>query len=396
MENYTIGGMITGADEISALFSAEEATEEKEEKQKPIKPAEEEEEKQETAEDINPLELFKTEEQEEEDPERVGKSEDKKAEDLEREPSKNKELGSSPETLYSSIANSLAEDGALSNLSEDDLKEIKDVESLVAAMRKQVDSMLDDTQKRVNDALQAGIEPDQIQQYEQAISYLDGLTEDDISAETPEGEKLRRTLLYQYQLSLGVKQDKALKMVERAFAGGTDVEDAKDCVDSLKEKYQADYKSLIDSGKEQVKLAKQKQEEDIKKFKKILLEDKGVLGDIEVDAKTREKAFDNWFKPNYKNENGVYQSAIQKYIAENPMDFQMKVALLYTMTDGFTKMGNVLTQTVKKEKKKAMKDLEAVINNTKRTSSGLLNMLDADEDTNFRGVQFATPDMWKK
>lgn len=389
--------MITGADEISALFSAEEAEEVKE--KTPAEPEEKEEkETTETAEDINPLELFsqeQPEEEEDEDPEKVGKSEEDTTEKLEREPSKDKKTGSSPEILYSSIANSLAEDGTLSNLSEDDIKEIKDAESLVAAMKKQVDSMLDDTQKRINDALNAGVEPTQIQQYEQALNYLNGVTEDDLSAETPEGENLRKAIIYQYQLSLGLNQDRANKMVERAFAGGTDVEDAKEYIDALKEKYKRDYETLIEDGKEKTKLAKQKQEEEVKKFKKTLMEDKTILGDLAVDAKTREKAFTNWMKPVYKNEQGQYQSAIQKYITENPMDFQMKVALLFTMTDGFTKMGNVLTQTVKKEKKKAMQDLEAVINSTSRNSRGLLNLSGGnDEDSTFN-VKLAPPGMWK-
>lgn len=399
MENYTIGGMITGADEISALFGNNEVEETAEEQKKETTDTQEKpEEEQETAETIDPLSLFKEDEDKDEEKksEKVGKSEEDNAEDLEREPPKDKKTGSSPETLYSSIANSLAEDGTLSNLSEEDIKEIKDAESLVAAMKKQVDSMLDDTQKRINDALNAGLEPSQVQQYEQAIQYLNNLTEEDVTAETQEGENLRKTLIYQYQVSLGLNQDRATKMVERAFAGGTDIEDAKEYLELLKEKYQNDYKNLINEGKEQAKLAKQKQEEEIKKFKKTLMEDKTILGDLAIDAKTREKAFDNWMKPTYKNEQGQYQSAIQKYIAENPADFQMKVALLFTMTDGFTKMGNVLTQTVKKEKKKAIKDLEAVINNTQRTNSGLLDLSAGDDDANFRGVKFAPPESWYK
>jgi hypothetical protein len=79
-------------------------------------------------------------------------------------------------------------------------------------------------------------------------------------------------------------------------------------------------------------------------------------------------------KPTHRTENGTYQSEIQKYIAENPTDFQMKVALLFTMTEGFTKMGKVIQQAVKKEKKKAIQELEHTVNNTQRTPSGTINM----------------------
>ena len=116
------------------------------------------------------------------------------------------------------------------------------------------------------------------------------------------------------------------------------------------------------------------------------------MGDIEIDAKTRQKALDNWMKPTHRNEEGIYQSALQKYIAENPVDFQMKVALLYTMTEGFTKMGNVLKQTVKKEKNKAMKELEHVVNNTRRTPNGVIDM---SGGSSFNGMKIAPKELWK-
>jgi hypothetical protein len=89
--------------------------------------------------------------------ERVGDENDITSEGEEGELSTHTDEGSSPNNLYSSIANSLAEEGALSFLSEEDLNEVKDSESLVAAMRKQVEAMLDDEQKRIKNALDAGL-----------------------------------------------------------------------------------------------------------------------------------------------------------------------------------------------------------------------------------------------
>jgi nitroimidazol reductase NimA-like FMN-containing flavoprotein (pyridoxamine 5'-phosphate oxidase superfamily) len=84
-----------------------------------------------------------------------------------------------------------------------------------------------------------------------------------------------------------MSEAKATKMVERAFAGGTDIEDAKDYLDSLKEHYNNQYTSLIENGKKATLEAKRKQEEDMKKAKETLLKGSNILGDIEVDAKTR-------------------------------------------------------------------------------------------------------------
>lgn len=392
---YTINGMITSQEDIQELFGGSAEEPENKEEKKPEEtpggaPSPEQEEQEEVTEVVSPEDLFPG--QEEEQPERVG---DEEEEIEERVPSK-QTGGSSPAKLYSSIANSLAENGTLSNISEEDLKGVKDAESLVAVMKKQVESMLDDTQKRINDALNAGLEVPQVVQYENAIKYLNGITEDALSEESPEGENLRRYIIKQYQLSLGLDETKADKMVERAFSGATDVEDAKEYLEALKKKCNDDYTKYLEEGKNQEKLRKQKQEEDIKKFKDTILKDTSILGDIEVDEKTRQLAFDNWIKPTHKNDKGVYQSAIQKYISEHPMDFQMKVALLFTMTDGFSKMGNVLKQTVKKEKKKAMQELENVVNSTQRTPSGGINFFGKDPDANFNGLQIAPPSSWRQ
>lgn len=392
---YTISGMMTDPGEITALFGGTEV-EETAPDNSAVETQEPEvlddDDTQEVTEEIpvnaTAEELF----EEEEFSERVGNDNDD-TEGTERGLSETE--GSSPAKLYSSIANSLAEDGALSNLSEEDLKEVKDSETLINAMKKQLNSMLDDTQKRIKDALDSGMEVSVIKQYENTINYLDNISDSQLEEETQEGEKLRKALIYQYQINLGLSEDRANKMVERAFSGGTDIEDAKEYLEALKDFYRDKYTEQINAGKKEVQERKKQQEEEIKKFKNTLLKDAHILGDIEVDERTRKLAFENWMTPTHKNEQGNYQSAIQKYIAENPMDFQMKVALLFTMTDGFTKMGNVLKQTVKKEKKKAMQELEKVVNNTQRNSFGSLNLFGKDEDSSFNNLQFAPKSAWK-
>lgn len=403
---YTINGMVTDPSEINSWFGdsveeqpdnnpggGQEEKETKEEKEEPLKNNPDEN----TITDENHLEAADLFEEEEDkggkgSQGRVG-NEDKP--ENEREPSE-QPGGSSPAKLYSSIANSLVEEGALSHLSEEEVKEVKDAETLVAAMKKQVESMLDEKQKRISSALEAGIPDVQIKNYEGSIQYLESLTDDQISAEDADGEKIRRELIYAYQMSLDGNEDRANKMVDRAFKQGTDVEDAKEYREALKTYYQKEYQKKIDEGKAEAETRKKQQQDEIKRFKETLLTDKKILGDIEVDDKTRQLAFDNWMRPTHKTEKGTYQSTIQKYIAENPADFQMKVALLFTMTDGFKNMGNVLKQTVKKEKKKALEELETIVNSTQRTPSGVFNPRGKDPEASFNGLHFASPDSWKQ
>jgi hypothetical protein len=71
------------------------------------------------------------------------------------------------------LAKALKEEGVLSAVTEEDLKEIKSAADLVEAINKEVDSKLDSTTKRVKEALTNGIEPSKVQTYENAINYLD-------------------------------------------------------------------------------------------------------------------------------------------------------------------------------------------------------------------------------
>lgn len=182
---YTISGMMTDPGEITALFGGTEVEETAPdnsavEMQEP-EVLDNDDDTQEVTEEIpvnaTAEELF----EEEEFSERVGNDNDD-TEGTERGLSETE--GSSPAKLYSSIANSLAEDGALSNLSEEDLKEVKDSETLINAMKKQLNSMLDDTQKRIKDALDSGMEVSVIKQYENAINYLDNISDSQLEEET--------------------------------------------------------------------------------------------------------------------------------------------------------------------------------------------------------------------
>jgi hypothetical protein len=153
---YEIGNMVSSQEDISALFNI--ADDSSIEDTKPIETEEKDtpkEKEEKTVTEMTAEELFGGLS------ERVGNDEDN-LESEEKEPIANED-GSSPEKLYSSIANSLAEDGALSFLSEEDLQEVKDSETLVAAMRKQVEAMLDDEQKRIKIALDAGMQIPEVQ-----------------------------------------------------------------------------------------------------------------------------------------------------------------------------------------------------------------------------------------
>ena len=364
---------ILSADEIEGLFEDQEIQD--------TQPEENEENTDENQENNNKETEETTEvttEDESEKPEGVG-SEDNIEE---QEDTTSNKSGSSPKNnFYSSIAKAFAEEGIFPDLDDESASKIKTPEEFRDLIEDRIKSELDERQKRVDEALNAGVEPSDIRKYENTISYLDSIKDETITSENEEGEKLRKQLIYQDFVNRGYSQERATREVKKSFDAGTDIEDAKEALKSNLEFFQGQYDNLIEEAKaEEEKEIKQRKEQ-AEKLKKSILEDKEVFGELSIDKKTRQKIFDNISKPVYKDPNtGQIFTALQKYEMENRTDFLKNVSLVFTLTDGFKNLDGLIKGKVKKEVKKGIRELENVLNNTARTSDGNLRFVSNVED----------------
>lgn len=291
--------------------------------------------------------------------------------------------GTSPKTnFYSSIASALKEDGIFQNLDNDKAKEIKDAESFAQAMRDEVTAQLDERQKRIDEALNAGIEPSEIQKYERTLNYLDSIKDENISDESEQGEQLRRQLIYNDFINRGYSKERAQREVKKSFDAGTDIEDAKESLKSNKEFFKNSYDSIVEEAKKAEEREVEERKKDAETLKKNILEEEKVFGELQIDKATRQKVFDNISKPVYKDpETGELFTALQKYEMDNRLDFLKNVGLIYTLTDGFKNLDGLIKGKVKKEVRKGLRELETTINNTARTSDGNLKFATGvDED----------------
>lgn len=317
---------------------------------------------------------------EDEQPESVGSAK-KKEDNKEQEEPASDEDGTSPNNFYSSIANALTEEGIFPDLDEETIKKVETAEDFRDLIEAQITAGLEEKQKRVLAALDNGVEPSQIKMYENTLNYLSSITENQLKAESEDGENLRKKLIYQDFINRGYSQQKAQKYTERAIENGTDIEDAKEAYQSNKEYFQEEYNSLLKEADEKAAIAKQEQEKQAEALKSSILKDKNLFGDIEIDNKTRQKVYDNIAKPVYKDpDSGQYMTAIQKFQKENPNDFLKYVSLTYTLTNGFKDFDSFTKGKVKKEVKKGLKELEHTLNNTRRTSGGVLNLVTNAKD----------------
>ena len=238
---------IFSQEDIENLFNdeGEETKETKESTQDT--PPEEKETKEinnetETTEELNVEGLF------EGTPESVGSEEHQEGEDTDSE---RKPGSSSPKqnNFYSSFAKALKEDGVFPDLDDKTVDDIKEAEDLAEVIEAQIQARLDEKQRRIDEALNAGVEGIEIKQYENTIAYLDSITEEALLAEDDKGAALRRQIISQDLLNRGYSREEAEEELKDIFDNGSDVRKAKRALASNKDFFKSNYKKLIDDAK---------------------------------------------------------------------------------------------------------------------------------------------------
>jgi hypothetical protein len=245
----------------------------------------------------------------------------------------------------------------------------------------EINARLNDAQRRIKKALEDGVEPTDIKKYENTLNYIASITDANIAEESEKGEQLRRNLIYQDFLNKGYSPEKAQKFTERTIDAGTDVEDAKEALQSNKEYFQGAYNKLLREAEEEAQAEREERQQQAARLKDSILKDKNLFGDIELSADVRKKAFDNISKPIYRDpETGEYFTALQKYEMENRADFLKYTGLVYTLTNGFKDFDSFTKGKVKKEVRKGLRELEQTLNNTSRNTNGSLKMVTGVQD----------------
>lgn len=309
-----------------------------------------------------------TEEVESESQESVSSKENR--EDTETPSSKESEPesknASSPKAdVYSVTIQSLKDDGVLPDLDDEFIKTVNSPEKFIEAIDKQVAAKLDEQQRRIKEALDSGVAPEEVKELEQTVQFLDGITNEKLEDEGEEGETLRKTLIYQDLILKGFKEDKAKRAVEKAVADATDIEDAKDAYEALKGHYTTQYQDIVEAQK-QTKLAEENaQKEFYTGLQKLTLDTDTPFEGLQVDKKTRQKIYDNITKPVHKADNGIQLTELQKYASENPKELSYYMGLFYTMTDGFKKLDKFIASPVSKAKEKNIRNIEKLVETNK-------------------------------
>lgn len=365
MEELDLDNILSG-DEIATLFEEPPKKEPKEE------PKEEKKEETTDFDEDNPFGTSQKESVGSEDEDIQGKGD-----------TDNNGVSSSPKNknFYSSITDALVVDGIFPDLDKETIQNVKTPEDFQKIIEEQINARFTEKEKRINEALNNKVEPSVVQQYESTIDYLNNINDDSLSAEDEEGENLRRQLIYNDYLNRGFSKTRAEKMVNDAIENGTDIDDAKDALQGVKDFYNNKYKEILDSAKENEKKLAEERTKQSENLKKSIMEDKNLYGDVDIDKATRAKIYDFITKPVHKDSNGNYMTALQKYQSENTIEAMKNFAICYTLTNGFKDWSKLGNKQAKKEVKKGLANLEKVINSTSRNNDGSLGFVSFDESS---------------
>ena len=350
--SFDIGGILS-EEEASKLFEEQaeglqEVPTQPEENEN--EPAEEEESEKELA------------------PEKVGEEEDETVDDAIDQ----KGDGSSP-NVYSSIANAFKEDGIFPDFTDEEINAATTPDAFGELIEKAINARLDEKQRRIDEALGNGVQPDTIRMYEQTLQYLGSINEEVLSSEGEDGENLRRQLIYNDLVNRGYSQEKAMKEIEKSFRSGSDIEDAKDALDALNRFYKKGYEDIQNNAKKQAEALRESQKKQSEDFRKMVLEDEVKLGDTKLDKKTCQRVFDAVSKPTYKDpDTGKLLTEVQRFQKEHPLEFLKQLGMWFVLTDGGKNTEGFTKQQVRAEKNKGIKELERKINSTSLNPDGSL------------------------
>ncbi len=353
---------------IEGLLSEEEATELFEKQVQNDKPEDinENDSAEETVEEDGTEEIAQ-------EPENVGNDE---KDEENKENATIQENGGSSQSVYSSIAAALKDDGIFPDLSDDELEAVKSADDFGELFEKAIELKLTEKQRRIDAALGNGVAPDKIKMYENALEYLESIDSEMINGEGEESENLRKQLIFADFKDKGFSEEKARKEVEKSFKSGSDIEDAQDAYESLKTSYNSQYENLQKEAEKEMNELKAQRKKDLDNFQKSILESDIKIGDTNIDKKTRQKIYDTAIKPVYKDpETGALLTEIQKFQKENPMEFLKQISMWYVLTNGGKDIANMVKDTVRAEKSKAIAELGRKINTSALNKDGTLQLM---------------------
>ena len=166
-------------------------------------------------------------------------------------------MDSSP-NFYSSITNALKDEGIFPDLNDEEIANVTTPEDFKRIVEEQIKQGISERQRRIDEALSVGVEPTDIQKYENTLNYLDSISNEAIDEESDNGEKLRKQLIYQDFINRGYSDERAKREVQKSLNAGSDIDDAKEALSSIKDFFNSKYNDLVNDNKKMLERKERK------------------------------------------------------------------------------------------------------------------------------------------
>jgi hypothetical protein len=272
---------------------------------------------------------------------------------------------SSSAGVLTSLAGALKEAGVFSSLEEEDINEIKDVDSLIKAVEKQIKtneySFLNEEQKEYLEALEAGVPLETYSKVKSNAAQYEAIQDEQIEKNV----NLTYELIRRGFIIDGVSSQKAESLAKLAIKEEDAVERAIEAKSALI-KYELD---LIEEEKqakleEKNNLIKEEQNK-IAALKSKILEKEELISGIKFNTQTRDKIFNSLTTPVKGDKNGNLKNEVMD-LYDSDDDYKLRLHTLHVITKGFTDFSKIEKTT----KTKAIKDLEEKLNSGEVSNHG--------------------------
>lgn len=264
-------------------------------------------------------------------------------ENIDGETPDSEESSSSPLT---SLTSALREDGVLSSLSDDEMKDIKSGEDLIKVIRKQIESNeysdLTDDQQEYLKAIRTGVPEASYREAKKTVDQLNKLNPEDLERE--DSEEFRKQVLVQDFVSKGFDEEEANKYASRSIELGEDVEDSKKALGRIQATEGKRLKQLSLDAEKQQKDNVDNYNTRVNELKVKVNGTNEILPNVKINEDTQGKIFDLMTKTAGYDRNNNPVNAVVKNMMED-QEYLVKLNYLHVLTDGFKDFKS-LTSTV--------------------------------------------------
>lgn len=283
-----------------------------------------------------------------------------------------------PEDLSSDKNDEEVEEGAYSDflkyckensipeIDDEQIKNCNTVDDLSEVIQSVVEKRLDEETKAIRDAYRAHQDPNGLSTVKNTIAYLNSVTEDDLENENDQGAaNLRHNLIIDYYMKKGSTKEEAEEEYKDIYNDGKEIEKAKKILPKVIDLYKKQLSDIQNNINKTIEEEKKIQEEEIRNFKKAILEEKTAFGDLDINKETKNKIFDYATKPVHKDPNDPkkFYTELDWQIMQNPVEWKKMMALVGVITDGGKNLNNIAKMIANKEVKKEYKNIANKLKN---------------------------------